>query len=241
MARILSFCVEGLAGRDKPCSGSLNPDVNVFYGVNGSGKTTLLKIFQSALSTEESILSGLPFKTAEIEIYLNRYDMVFKRRYKSEELKKREKPKNSLYARAALALAGDVNLPKWTSEPEEPGGGLTSYSDGFLPITRLYRTVRRGPLGAGTISEEELDARFAESVKRLWVDDCSEISTEISKAQATGLANILHLVLSGEEPESGGDSVASTEEAYKRVSDFLSRQAGFEDVLDSAGVVCEKI
>jgi ABC-type cobalamin/Fe3+-siderophores transport system ATPase subunit len=55
MARIMDFTIEGLAGRDDPFSVTLNPDVNVFFGLNGCGKTTLLKILYSALSNETEI------------------------------------------------------------------------------------------------------------------------------------------------------------------------------------------
>src|SRR6266851_4944995 len=80
MARIISFSVSGLAGREDNYSIRLQEDVNVFFGINGCGKTTLLKILHSALSTDTSILEGLPFKSAEVEIHLNRYDAIFKRR-----------------------------------------------------------------------------------------------------------------------------------------------------------------
>src|SRR6266849_6763911 len=86
MARIISFRVDGLAGRDDTISKALQEDVNVFYGINGSGKTTLLKILHSALSTDTSILEGLPFKWAEVQVYLNRHESVFTRRIEQPSL-----------------------------------------------------------------------------------------------------------------------------------------------------------
>jgi len=242
MARIVSFSVENLAGREGPYSRELNRDVNVFYGVNGSGKTTLLKILHSALLADTSILAGLPFKSAEVVVHLNRYDRVFKRTYENKELDKTQEAEPSRYSLSASILGGMEERPKWTSEPEEPGGGLTPYrGEGYLPITRLYRSVARTGKGANTISEEELDARFAEAVQRHWKDYCAETSKEITEAQEKGLATILHLVLSGGEAEGKpeNDSISS-DEAYTRVVAFLSRQPGFQDVLDSPDEFAKK-
>src|SRR5882762_6066585 len=80
MARVISLKVDGLAGRQEPYSAVLQEDVNVFFGINGCGKTTLLKILHSALSTDTTVLEGLPFKSAEVAIYLNRHEDIFTRR-----------------------------------------------------------------------------------------------------------------------------------------------------------------
>jgi predicted ATP-dependent endonuclease of OLD family len=248
--------VEGLAGHEGSRSIELNQDVNVFYGVNGSGKTTLLKILHSAFSADASILEGLPFKSAEVEVYLNRHHRAFNRIYTIEEPEERKGiySEPSLFAgwesMAALHKSPEATqqdyfsaftrlqprkVAKWISDPEEPGGAkLTTYRSGYLPITRLYRTIGRRPSGAKTISEEELDARFAETVQTLLAEYYADTSNEIAKAQEKGLANILHFVLSGDEPEPEDGGGVSTEEAYKRVSAFLSRQPGFADVLESS-------
>ena len=81
MAHIVRFEIEGLAGRTKPYSATLNRDFNVFFGLNGSGKTTLLKILHSALSTDTEVLRDLPFKHAEVEIYINNHQRAFKRSF----------------------------------------------------------------------------------------------------------------------------------------------------------------
>jgi predicted ATP-binding protein involved in virulence len=92
--------------------------------------------------------------------------------------------------------------------------------------------VGRRPRQPRTISEEELDAQFAAAVQRHWQDYSAEISNDIARAQAEGLANILHMVLSGEEPRPDEEDATNADEAYHRVSEFLSRQPGFEEVLD---------
>lgn len=130
MARIISFRVEGLAGHDDPISKTLQEDVNVLFGINGSGKTTLLKILHSALSANTSILEGLPFRSAEVVVYLNRYESVFTRRIeqlglRAEDLEA-EKPSRTLKERVGLrSLLGETVEPTasvWTSEPAEPEG-----------------------------------------------------------------------------------------------------------------------
>lgn len=243
MARILSFRVEGLAGRDSTYEAKLNPDVNVFYGLNGSGKTTLLKILHSALSTDTAILSGLPFRNAEVSVYLNRHDAVYKRRFDVEEMRKKMKkkvaprPRMGPFARAAFRSREGA---AWTSEPAEPRGRLTSYKIGYLPITRLYRTVKESPWGVSEMSDKELDSRFAEAVQRLWQEYYAEISNRISQAQAQGIANILHTVLSGEEPSRNDDTIGDTNKAYERVLAFLSRERDFENVLGPLDEFAEK-
>lgn len=231
MARILGFKIEGLAGRKETYSRRLNEDVNIFFGINGSGKTTLLKILHSALSADSSILKGLPFVDAEVEVFLNRYERTFKRRV--EQAKKQstsegdpapaaQLPQQSLFGTSTATIE---KRPTWTSEPAEPDGSmLTHYRSGFLPITRLYRNVGKRTTGTRTISEEELDNRFAEEVQRLWTDYNAGISGEIAEAQQIGLANILHSVLSGDEVESQAGPAPPTDEAYARVSAFLKRQ-----------------
>jgi ABC-type cobalamin/Fe3+-siderophores transport system ATPase subunit len=242
MARILSFRVEGLAGRDHAVSKTLQEDVNVFFGINGSGKTTLLKILHSALSTDTSILEGLPFKSAEVEIYLNRYESVFTRRIEQKSLRPEdiEAAKSSVPPREKLGLkhilghAVEAATSVWASDPEEPEGGrLTRFLGGYLPITRLYRTVGTQSSGTKAMSEDELDSRFAAAVQRRWTEYQGSISNKVSEAQGEGLAQILHMVLSGEDESTEPDTALEISDAYQRVASFLDRQTGFEEVLDS--------
>ncbi len=83
------------------------------------------------------------------------------------------------------------------------------------------------------MSEDELDARFAAEVKRLWKDYQADVSANVSEVQGQGLANILHLVLSGEDESRDNETSFEISNAYDRVAAFLGRQPGFEDVLGS--------
>lgn len=83
------------------------------------------------------------------------------------------------------------------------------------------------------MSEEELDDRFAKEIQRLWVGYHAEVSNLTSTAQEVGLSNILHLVLSDEEPPPDEEGAPDAEQAYARLAAFLGRQARFADVLDS--------
>jgi len=166
MAQIREFTVEGLAGRSEPISIVLNSDINVFFGLNGSGKTTLLKILHSALSTDVDIVKDLPFTRAAVKVYLNRYRREFVRTYARREQSASEEVELSvpslqqpLWSHSDFAtpvslselppnllfdykLNAVVEAPKWSSDPPEPDGKLTTHGFGFLPISRLYRNLR---------------------------------------------------------------------------------------------------
>ena len=244
MARITKFRVEGLAGRGEPYAAELQRDANVFFGINGSGKTTLLKILHSALSADTAILEGLPFASAEVEVYLNRYQSTFKRVFRQPEAVGSAEPQprhRFPEYRLSDPRVQTEERPKWQSEPREPDGRLTRRVGGFLPITRLYRAVKAGPTGVRAMSEEELDERFAREVQRIWTDYCAEISTEISQVQEKGLANILHFVLSGEDAARGRPRCARRDGSLRpRFLAFLGRQPRLTDVLGSQERFLEK-
>ena len=69
MSHIVSFRIEGLAGRKEPLELELNRDTNIFFGLNGSGKTSLLKILNAAMSNETANLRNVPFTAAKVSIY----------------------------------------------------------------------------------------------------------------------------------------------------------------------------
>ncbi len=202
MAHILEFTVDGLAGRSEPYSATLNRDVNVFFGLNGSGKTTLLKILHSALSTETDILDDLPFKRAQVTVYLNRHESTFVRSFSKEvtpSTRSAEPEEDDSFLKPILMAQ---SKPKWTSDPVEPQGGtLTHHQSGFLPISRLYRNVRTSA-GARRLSDQELDRAFALGLQTQWREYYADISNEITKTQERGLAHILGFFLSGGSRES---------------------------------------
>jgi len=252
MARILKFTIEGLAGRLEPFSAVLNGDVNVFFGLNGSGKTTLLKILHSALSLETDILKDAPFRHAEVEVYLNRYQAAFVRRFtqsgQTESISSGppdqlgsalgasdDSQTNELaYLRSIVSPQTDRKASlAWVTDPPEPEGARTGYGQGFLPISRLYRNIST-TTGTRRLSDQELDSAFARGLQVQWTEYYADISKSITKAQEKGLANILEFFLSG-----GGrrkrekDEALDAEKAYKSIRAFLSRQPGFSHLLRS--------
>ena len=82
MAHIVSFKIEGLAGRKEPLKLEMNRDTNIIFGLNGSGKTSLLKILHGAMASETDILARVPFTSAEVKIYSVDHDKVFTRSIK---------------------------------------------------------------------------------------------------------------------------------------------------------------
>ncbi len=82
MSHIVSFRIEGLAGRKEPLEFELNRDINIFFGLNGSGKTSLLKILHAAMSYEVKGLLSVPFTSAKVSIYSLAKKKVFTRSIK---------------------------------------------------------------------------------------------------------------------------------------------------------------
>ncbi len=256
MAQIREFTVEGLAGRTDPISAVLNSDVNVFFGLNGSGKTTLLKILHSALSADADMLKELPFTRAVVKVYLNKYRREFIRTYTRREQSVSEEVDLSLpslqqplwspsdfptpvsMSDLPTNLVFDSKLnafvegPKWSSDPPEPDGKLTTHGFGFLPISRLYRNLRTAS-GTNRLSDKELDSAFARGLQAQWSEYYADISKETAKAQERGLANILGFFLTGIQDQGELSTAPDEKEAFKRISSFLERQPGFGHLLPS--------
>jgi energy-coupling factor transporter ATP-binding protein EcfA2 len=258
MAHIVKFKIEGLAGRVEPYSASLNRDFNVFFGPNGSGKTTLLKILQSALSTDTEILKDLPFKHAEVEIYINQAERSFIRSFSQQDpgdaskfltyidasnfsagvndaLKNYEGTIGALTFHASDLARSNFGLVKaaaWTiSSPEEPNSrALVPVAGGFLPISRLYRNLET-PAGLRRLSEKELDSAFARGLQSQWTAYYADISQEVTRVQERGFANILGFFLSGMVSKGDQSEAPGAEEAYTRIRNFLSRQPASSRIL----------
>jgi energy-coupling factor transporter ATP-binding protein EcfA2 len=232
MAYIVDFEIESLAGRPKPYTATLNRDVNIFFGLNGSGKTTLLKILHSALAADTGILRDLPFARASVTVHLNRYDSPFVRTFSKSQFEESiESTELSNLLRSRL-LTSSSALPKWSSQPEEPEGTLTSQKTGFLPITRLYRNVTTSS-GSKQLSDQELDKAFAQGLQAQWREYYADISTKITQTTERGLAHILGFFLSGDPNKTESIDAPSEQVAYDRIKAFLARQSGFGSVLPS--------
>ena len=236
MAHIVEFTIEGLAGRQEPYSSRLNRDVNIFFGPNGSGKTSLLKILHSALSVEGEIVKAVPFTAASVTVYSDDYQRTFV--YTIRRQVTVEPP--TVSEQVASSPAKEPSAPKWerVTEATDLKGLKDSWRHRYLPTSRLYLAAGQPPdLSAEYLlltgargarrsrGEEDLDALFADSLRRLWSQYAAEISRAVRQAQEEGLANILRAVLfkgTGHQP-----GAADAKKAYETVSAFLHRQRAF--------------
>jgi len=243
--------ISGLAGSSRVLKAKLNKDVNVFFGPNGFGKTSLLKILNSALHYDTNNLKKVPFNSATITMMFGGNILVQRSIYKGKgkirkevEGKIKDPSKQSL-ANALMGTPEEKSEEKllWKSifkERDEDNGFVEFkaermdyvFAHRYLPTPRLYLGVESGsPWDTSRITEEELEAHFAKSIKDLWTDYTYDISINTNKAQAEGLANILKDVLTSERFSPPKEKM-DLEKAYERVKRFLSRQQ-VPDILGS--------
>ena len=242
MSHIVSFRIDGLAGREEPLELKLNRDTNIFFGSNGSGKTSLLKILHSAMSNETEYLHRVPFTKAEVSIYSLNWKKVFTR---SIDKRKRQRvsrhvTKRKIRSKVTIEneivqkeeLLGDDEL-KWSCTPSVPKEApSTHWAHEYLPTTRLH--VRDDPYmppfdksfsGHSLFTEEHLDSFFARSVEDLWSRYSAQVLGAVRTAQEQGLASILRAVLSTESAKRRRrKSKLTPEMVYARVQNFLKRQ-----------------
>ena len=242
MAHIVEFSVDGLAGRRGAYSGKLNRDVNVFFGLNGSGKTSLLKILNSAMDNDASTLRNVPFRSATVKVYSVHFHAVFTHRFrKVGKLTTEEKPRRmeeiELRERGFISIEPAREKVTWQISPKgkKTSGGR---SHSYLPTSRLWIAEDSRYFSSDVAelprSEEQLDFLFQGSLERLWQVYMSGILSEIGKAQESGLANILRLILTtGARPPKSKSPTPDLETAYKRAKSFLARRGAAEKALQS--------
>jgi predicted ATPase len=228
MASIVSFNIEGLAGRKDACALSLNETVNVFFGPNGSGKTSLLRILHSALSNDAEILREVPFTRATVVIHswVRAIDFTYSL---DRTLKDQPPPRGTV-----PTIGGALRRPKRVSWQIEPETETKNWFHKYLPTSRIYASLAATTtpyyaLGeTAPLSEDALEAQFAQSLTQIWKDYSADVARRVNKAQEAGLARILEAVILRSAPapdEKPGDPA----EAYRAVSNFLSRR-GMESV-----------
>ena len=242
MSHIVSFRIDGLAGREEPLELELNRDTNIFFGLNGSGKTSLLKILHAAMSNKTQNLRSVPFTEAEVSIYSLHWKKVFTRSIK--------KPKPSRNARRAtrrvvhreVAIRDEVVLfeepPRdddlvWSCSPSTPKeASSTHWAHEYLPTTRLHISdepympyLEHLRPERPWLTEEQLDSFFARSVEHLWSRYSAQVLGAVRTAQEQGLASILRAVLStANARRRRRKSKLTPTTAYARVQNFLKRQ-----------------
>jgi predicted ATP-dependent endonuclease of OLD family len=231
----------------------LDRNVNVFFGANGSGKTSLLKILHSAISGNAEILARVPFTSARVDIYSVNYNKVFRRTIKADKISTSQLIVGSdvnvdwkqvtleptwLNVAAPPPSGGKIkyflNEPSWSIDPKPEPKFTGGFADRYLPTSRVFQGSVTAPhiqFSGSTLSEAQLDAYFAESIKNLWTSYSADIASAVNRAQQKGLANILKAVLSSSRVKDENAPEATV--AYDRVSVFLRRQPGFSTVLGS--------
>ena len=241
MSHIVSFKVNGLAGRKEPLELELNRDTNIFFGLNGSGKTSLLKILHAAMANETDLLVTVPFESAEVKIYSINYKKVFTRTIEKKSSVRRSVSNFRSLAHREVRLEGELMIVdeprsdnwRWDCSPKTPSGAISSrWRHQYLPTSRLHlsdepiaSTLGFERIGPSWLTEDKLDVLFARSVERLWGSYSAHVLGDVRKAQEQGLANILRAVLSPESTSGRrGRSKLTPTAAFERVQSFLNRQ-----------------
>ncbi len=242
MAHIVSFRIDGLAGRKEPLDLKLNRDTNIFFGLNGSGKTSLLKILHSAMSGETENLTNVPFTAAIVSIYSMTWDKVFTRSIKMNKPARTTRRKKGSPARSDTSVSSEIinkeqptrdgNL-EWSCSPSSPrDAASTRWNHEYLPTTRLhvgdsnYFAVSNHPYSRHMeLTEDHLDSFFAAHISQSWRQYSAQVSRDVRTAQEQGLVSILRAVLSTTNSKRKTFKGKLTpEKAYERVEKFLERQ-----------------
>ncbi|HDZ69077.1 MAG TPA: ATP-binding protein [Phycisphaerales bacterium] len=244
MSHIVSFKIEGLAGRQEPLELELNRDTNIIFGLNGSGKTSLLKILHGAMANETDILARVPFTSAEVKIYSLSWDKVFTRSIKKTGNARSTRSKGKSVEHREDKIGNEIVLTKipdgdeemkWACKPATPKEApFTRWRHEYLPTSRLHISDEPGMMYFNQhqphpqrpwLTEEQLDMFFASSVEQLWIRYSAQVLSNVRTAQEQGLVSILRAVLSPTSTrQKQGSNKLTSETAYKRVQDFLKRQ-----------------
>lgn len=240
MAHITEISIEGLLGRSKPITLTLNRDVNIFFGENGCGKTTLLKVLDAALSRDGAAMEKLPVTKAIVDIYSITEGRVIRHTWErrtSTDAKKIAQRQLAILEKEFLEVDGRYYRTAggerdWKLSPTRKEEKSTRWSHTFLPTTRLYfGEISPGRLASGRtqLSEKELDQAFSDSINRAWLQFYSRTLNELRNIQESGLRAVLRYVLNptrspiSDRPRDAGA-------VYARVGNFLARQPKIDQI-----------
>lgn len=127
-------------------------------------------------------------------------------------------------------------MPEWVQEPSEAeplegkGKGMSTWRHRYLPTTRLHILEGMAYPFPGSpkeqiLTEEQLDAVFAESIERLWSNYASDLLVAVRGAQEEGLTSILQAILAPSESlDRINHETVGAKEAYGCLKNFLERQ-----------------
>ncbi|WP_162250903.1 AAA family ATPase [Nocardioides sp. Root140] len=219
MAYIHSFTIDGLAGRRKPISYTLDRSLNVFWGLNGAGKTSMLKILHAALGNTSVGLAEVPFKSAQVVFWSESHRTHVRRRYEKgkhgeilvdedgdtwELIEGQFQMMNPdiISWESDVVILNEDDLLRSTDESIDRKTVENPYRHSYLPISRMSdvsATARRAPSGlrSTVVDDSFLDEQFARHVNFRWQEYNSTALTEIRQIQQQGLAQILAILFGG--------------------------------------------
>ncbi|WP_319452495.1 MULTISPECIES: ATP-binding protein [unclassified Mycobacterium] len=233
MTRIISFEIEGLAGRTKPVQHVLNDDVNVFWGPNGNGKTSMLKVLHSALTNDVEILRSVAFDSARVEFFSEDRNRTLTRTITSEQVRKVQRTRQPVYDRDQghyfiWRSSEPSETSDWTTTPKTKNSAVR-FSHGWLPITRITDSAplsRRNhpPDTASRLTEADIDDLFSEGIEGRWQQWRYRSNAEIKVAQDVALTEVLEVALRGVSKRDKSVKPLEPKLAYEVVSTFFGER-----------------
>ncbi|MEV7152089.1 ATP-binding protein [Streptomyces sp. NPDC093084] len=229
---VVSFEIAGLAGRSGIIRHSLQPDVNVFWGLNGSGKTSMLKILHSALQEEASLLVRVPFDWAVVKIQTGSREVERTIRNPKAKNVKIEPPETLfddyelLDRQVGERLIDQAGKMRWITKPSDYSGRVFRHS--YLSILRLSDSPRMRVGSTGDFLDEvAYDRMFARQIQAIWQEYNTRELMQIRRAQQNGLAAIAGSVITRSiSPRKKRANLADidVESAYAAVKSFFEDQ-----------------
>ena len=232
MTHIVSFEVDGLAGRRDSYRVDLDPDANIFFGKNGTGKTTLLKILYAALRNETRLIKDAPFESATVTFFSRDRDALRTRTFFRDASPSEEFQASFTDGSTQLLAIKDDIEPVWQTSPRDN----RSYRASFLSISRVASAGSRSARSLYELTslrhdrhEEEtaINEAFSNEIRALWRQYSNSLLSEVTQVQQQGIAEIMRSLFTTDR--SRARPALSTMEAFTRTNDFLHRQ-GVESI-----------